>query len=231
MSFKNVDNLEDYVALLEDQPSELQTLSQDFLIRVTSFFRDAETYARLQSIVLPSMLRNRPPESPIRLWIAGCSTGEEVYSLAIALVECLGDMVNNTPVKILATDISDAALEKARVGRYIDNIALDVSPERLRRFFTKSNGCYQVSKSIRDLCVFSKHNVTRDTPFANLDLISCRNVLIYFDDASRKAVVDHFYNALKSGGFIFLGHSESIGRISTAFKLLRVGQHLVYRKE
>src|SRR5207244_440965 len=117
------------------------------------------------------------------VWVAGCATGEEVYSIAIALLELLGDMSAGTPIKILATDVSETALEKARSGVYIENIELDVSPERLRRFFAKVNGHYQISKSIRDLCVFARHNVVRDPPFSRLDMVSCRNVLIYLSAA------------------------------------------------
>src|SRR5690606_31331561 len=161
-------------------------LYQDFLIRVTSFFRDPEVFEALRRGIFPALIRERPPEAPIRLWVAGCSTGEEVYSLAIALLESLGVAANVTPIKILATDVNEQALEVARAGIYVENVALDIGPERLRRSFMRSDGAYQISKVIRDLCVFSRHDVTRDPPFARLDLIGCRNLLIYLDPAAQR---------------------------------------------
>ncbi|MDZ4779695.1 MAG: CheR family methyltransferase [Planctomycetia bacterium] len=174
----------------------------------------------LQQLVFPKLIRKHRPEEAIRFWVAGCATGEEVYSLTIALVESLGDMISNTPIKILATDISEAALEKARRGSYVDNIALDVSAARLRRFFSKNNGSYQISQSIRDLCVFSRHNVSHDTPFANLDLISCRNLLIYLDLSLQKRVIPYFHYALRPGGHLVLGPAETTGAQADLFELV-----------
>ena len=144
---------------------ELQNLYQDFLIRVTQFFRDPEAFEALKEKVFPALVKNRPPEQPIRIWVAGCSTGEEVYSLAIALLEYLEDQPDTPPIKILATDLNEAALEKARAGVYLDNIEIDVSPERLRRFFIRQDGHYQISKAVRELCVFSRHNWSAIRPF------------------------------------------------------------------
>jgi two-component system CheB/CheR fusion protein len=220
MALCGVARLEDYAALLQQRQEEQQALYHDFLIRVTSFFRDPSAFEALQSSVFPEMLRHRSHDQPIRLWVAGCSTGEEVYSLAIALLEVLGDMASNTPIKILATDISEAALEKARSGTYIDNIAMDVSPDRLRRFFNQINSHYQISKSVRDLCVFSTHNIIRDTPFANIDLISCRNVLIYLDLPLQKRVLPYFHYALKPGGSLMLGSSETVGSAGDLFEIV-----------
>ena len=220
MSLCGVESLEEYVTQLQERPEEQLALYQDFLIRVTSFFRDPAAFGILQSKVFPEFLRSRPREQPLRFWIAGCSTGEEVYSLAIALLEVLGDMGSNTPIKILATDINEAALEKARAGTYIDNIALDVSAERLRRFFNPVNSHYQICKSVRDLCVFSTHNIIRDTPFANLDLISCRNLLIYLDLSLQKRVLPYFHYALRPGGTLMLGTSETVGAAGDLFELV-----------
>ncbi|MDB5389044.1 MAG: cheR, partial [Planctomycetaceae bacterium] len=230
MGLVGCDTLQEYLNLLLDRPAEIHALHQDFLIRVTSFFRDPETFSHLKTIVFPKLMENRRPETPIRVWVAGCSTGEEVYSLAISLVDTMCDMINNTPLKILATDISETALEKARSGSYIDNIALDVSPERLRRFFTKNNSHYQISKSIRDLCVFSKHNVTRDTPFANLDLISCRNLLIYLDLPLQKRVIPYFHYALKPGGHLMLGTSETVGTYTDLFEVVNKESRIYVKK-
>ncbi|MDB5345205.1 MAG: cheBR, two-component system, chemotaxis family, CheB/CheR fusion protein [Schlesneria sp.] len=220
MALCAIDRIEDYVTLLQQRPDEQYALYQDFLIRVTRFFRDPTTFDVLQSTVFPNLLRNRSVENPIRIWVAGCSTGEEVYSIAIALLEIMGDMINTMPVKILATDINEAALEKARAGTYIDNIALDVSPDRLRRFFNQTNSHYQISKSVRDLCVFSTHNITRDTPFAGLDLISCRNLLIYLDLPLQKRVLPYFHYALKPGGYLMLGTSETVGSSANLFEVV-----------
>src|SRR5207247_2380746 len=147
----------------------------------------------------------------------GCATGEEVYSIAIALLEHLGSRAADAAVKILATDVNDAALDKARAGVYIENIEMDVSAERLRRFFVKLNGHYQVSKTVRDLCVFSRHNLVRDPPFARLDLISCRNVLIYLNLSLQKRVFPVFHYALKPSGFLLLGNSETVGSFNNLF--------------
>jgi two-component system CheB/CheR fusion protein len=230
MGLLGCNTLQEYLNLLLDRPTEIQALHQDFLIRVTSFFRDPETFEHLKTIVFPRLLKDRRAEMPIRIWVAGCATGEEVYSLAIALVEAMGDMATNTPVKILATDISETALEKARAGLYVDNIALDVSPDRLRRFFTKNNSHFQICKPIRDLCVFSKHNVTRDTPFANLDLISCRNLLIYLDVPLQKRVIPFFHYALRTSGHLMLGTSETVGTYSDLFEVINK-ESRIYRKK
>jgi two-component system CheB/CheR fusion protein len=231
MALVGASSLSDYIALLKDKPAEVTDLYRDFLIQVTSFFRDPEAFTALQQKVLPRIIRDRPPDSPLRIWVAGCSTGEEVYSLAIALMESLGDMAANTFVKILATDISEAALERARAGMYVDNIAMDVSQERLRRFFVQINGHYQVSKSIRDLCVFSKHNLIKDTPFANLDLVSCRNVLIYLDLPLQKRVLPLFHYALKPSGTLMLGTSETIGTFTDLFTVLDKDNRIYTRRD
>lgn len=230
MALNNIHRLEDYVAFLQQRPEEQQALYQDFLIRVTRFFRDPAAFETLQSTVFPNMLWNRSPDDPVRIWVVGCSTGEEVYSLAIALLEVLGDMITAIPVKILATDINEAALEKARAGIYLDNITQDVSPDRLRRFFNPTNSHYQICKSVRDLCVFSTHNIIRDTPFANLDLISCRNLLIYLDLPLQKRVLPYFHYALKVGGALMLGTSETLGSSGDLFEVVDK-DHRIYSKK
>src|SRR6266849_1120917 len=168
MALRRIERLEDYALRLQDDPPELEALYQDCLIRVTSFFRDPFAFEALRNTAYPALLTDRGSDFSFRAWVPGCSTGEEVYSIAIGLLEVLGDMAANTPIKLLATDVNDAALEKARAGTYLENISVDVSPERLRRFFTKVNGQYQISKAIRELCVFAKHNVFRDAPFSRL---------------------------------------------------------------
>ena len=210
MALHNFEDVNDYLAFLREDASELNALYQDFLIRVTHFFRDSEVFEALRERVFPQLTQDRTAENPLRIWVAGCATGEEVYSLAISLLEFLGSRADPIPVKILATDINNATLEKARAGVYPDNIEMDVSQERLRHFFVRIDHHYQISKTVRDLCVFSRHNFTNDPPFSHLDLISCRNVLIYLDLALQKRVLPVFHYALNPNGFLLLGTSESI---------------------
>jgi two-component system CheB/CheR fusion protein len=230
MNLRGIERVADYFKLLQDDAGEAQALYQDLLIRVTSFFRDPDTFLALQSLVFPQLMHERRPDKPLRIWVAGCSTGEEVYSIAISFLEFLGDRAGSTPIKILATDISDTALEKARAGIYVENIEMDVSPDRLRRFFTKVNGNYQISKMIRDLCVFSRHNLVRDPPFSRLDLISCRNVLIYLNLSLQKRVMPIFHYALHPGGYLVLGTSETIGTFSDLFDLVHERQKIYVKK-
>jgi len=217
MALRGVERLEDYLEHLHGDAAEVQALYQDFLIRVTQFFRDPEAFEALRDKAFPALLKGRQSNNPIRIWVAGCATGEEVYTLAICLLEFLEGQGERIPIKILATDLSEAALEKARAGAYIDNIEIDVSPDRLRRFFTRVNNHYQISKVVRDLCVFSRHNMAKDPPFGHLDLVSCRNVLIYMEAALQRRVLPILHYALNPGGFLFLGGSESIGPFGDLF--------------
>jgi len=229
MALQGLDKPEEYARRLRQDHAELQKLFQDFLIRVTQFFRDPEAFEALKVSVFPHLLHERAPAVPIRIWVAGCSTGEEVYSLAICLLEYLEEHTAKFPITILATDLNEAALDKARAGTYVDNIEIDVSPERLRRFFTRGEGHYQISKAVRDLCVFSRHNMVTDPPFSHLDLVSCRNVLIYLDNASQRRVVSILHYSLKLGGFLFLGASENIGSLSELFGVADA-KHRIFMK-
>ncbi len=211
MALLKVKTVDEYIKVLADSQKEIDALYQDMLIKVTCFFREPESFKVLQESVFPAVMRNRMKKEPIRLWVPGCSSGEEVYSLAIALLEYLGDNAGNTSIQIFGTDVSDTALEKARGGIYIENIALDVSPERLRRWFVRVDRGYQISKDIREMCVFAKQNVTTDPPFSKIDLISCRNLLIYLDTVLQARVMPIFHYALKTNGFLMLGNSESVG--------------------
>ena len=165
-------------------------------------------------------MRNRGEDEPIRIWVPGCATGEEAYSLAISLLEFLGDMASNVQIQIFATDIEDGVIDKARLGIYPEAITDDVSAERLRRFFVKVPGGYQVSKTIRSMCVFAKQNLIKDPPFSRLDLISCRNVLIYFGPVLQKKVIPVFHFALKPSGFLMLGKSEALSAFPELFTLV-----------
>jgi two-component system CheB/CheR fusion protein len=229
VALRNYQNLDEYVQLLRVDREEVNNLYQDLLIRVTQFFRDREAFEALKEKVFPAILDGRPPSRPIRIWVAGCSTGEEVYSLAIALLEFLDTRNQHLPIKILATDLSDVALEKARAGLYVDNIEIDMSAERLRRFFNRVDNHYQISKNIRELCVFSRHNLATDPPFSHLDLVSCRNVLIYMDPVMQKRVIPILHYALDPDAFLFLGSSESVGAFQELFTNVE-GRSRIFQK-
>lgn len=169
MAFKKTDEVEEYAALLESDAVETAALYQDFLIRVTGFFRDPQSFEILAQRVFPSVCESRSSKAPVRIWVPGCASGEEVYSIAISLMEYFGEQSAPAGIQIFGTDVSDAALEKARAGVYLETITQEVSSARLERFFVKQNGHYRISKSIRDLCVFARHDITRDPPFSRLD--------------------------------------------------------------
>ncbi|MBW4667824.1 MAG: PAS domain-containing protein [Cyanomargarita calcarea GSE-NOS-MK-12-04C] len=225
-----LEKLEDYVKYLQDNPIEVEALSQDFLIHVTSFFRDPEAFQALKNQVFPIITQDKSHLNPIRIWVPACSTGEEVYSIAICLLEFLSDWATKPTIQIFGTDISDSAIEKARSGRYVKNLLGNVSPERLQRFFFKVEEGYQVSKTIREMCVFAKQNLVADPPFSNLDLISCRNVLIYLQPALQKKVIPLFHYSLKPTGFLFLGISETTGEFSNLFALVDK-KHKIYSRK
>jgi two-component system CheB/CheR fusion protein len=230
MALRQIDGLAEYDELLRSAPDEVQALAQDFLIRVTGFFRDPATFVDLSEIVFPALFEHRSPKEPLRIWVPGCASGEEAYSIAMVLLEYLGDRAASVRIQIFATDLSEAAIEKARTGFYTDSITNDVSPERLQRFFVKLDNHYQISKTIRDLCVFARHDVTRDPPFSRLDLVSCRNLLIYLDQTLQRQTISLFHYALNPSGFLVLGPSETIGRSSELFRLLD-SRHQIYRRQ
>lgn len=220
MALRNLQDPQQYFAVLRTDGAEVHNLFQDFLIRVTQFFRDPEAFESLKEKVFPALINGRPSGSVVRVWVAGCSTGEEVYSLAISLHEYLDGRPENVSVKILATDLNETALEKARAGVYLDNIEIDVTPERLRRFFVRHDGHYQISKALREVCIFSRHNMSSDPPFSRLDLISCRNVLIYMDAALQRRVLPLLHYALNPNGFLLLGSSENVGTSGDLFEVI-----------
>ena len=230
MALYRLERLEDYVTYLQDNPAEVEALFQDFLIHVTSFFRDPDAFQALKNQVFPSIMQNRTPDSPIRIWVAGCSTGEEVYSIAICLLEFLSDLQSLPTIQIFGTDISDFAIEKARAATYIPSQVDQFSPERLRRFFDKVEGGYQIGKFVRQMCVFAKQNLIGDPPFSQLDLITCRNVLIYLGPALQKKVIPLFHYSLKPTGFLVLGTSESTGEYSDLFAFVDKKQKIYSRK-
>jgi two-component system, chemotaxis family, CheB/CheR fusion protein len=229
MVLYRLQNLEDYVTYLREHPAEVQALYDDVLINVTSFFRDPLAFETLTSTVFPTLV-DRASDVPIRIWVAGCSTGEEAYSICICLLEFLDRQPIRLPIQVYATDISDWAIEKARSGFYQQSMAADVSPERLQRFFVPVEGGYQISKSVRELCVFAKQNLCSDPPFSKLDLISCRNVLIYLGAALQRKVLPTFHYGLKPTGFLMLGTSETIGEASDLFALVDK-KHKIYARK
>src|SRR6266852_1094004 len=180
MTLHKIEKVKEYVHFLQRHPAEVEALYEDILIHVTSFFRDPDVFDALKTEVFPTILKRRSPEELIRIWVPGCSTGEETYSHAISLLEFLGDRKANIPIQLFGTDLGQASIDKARAGIYPESIAADVSPQRLQRFFTKVDGGYRITKTIRDMCVFARHNLLQDPPFSRIDIISCRNVLIYF---------------------------------------------------
>src|SRR5262249_47271171 len=162
-----------------EDASEVQALYQDILIHVTRFFREPESFAAIASLVLPKIADVRRDDQPIRVWVPGCSTGEEAYSVAIVILEFLGQRAGNTGVQVSGRDVRERAIGHARPGLFSEGVSSDVSPERLRRFFSRMDGGYRISKTVRDACIFARQDLTRDPPFSKLDLIVCRNVLIY----------------------------------------------------
>jgi two-component system CheB/CheR fusion protein len=212
MNINRVDELADYVKLLHRNPPEVEALYRDVLINVTGFFRNPDVFESLREVVYPKVLLEHNVAEPVRVWVPGCSTGEETYSHAISLVEMLSELRIEVPIQIFGTDLSESAIQRARTGFYKENIAAEVSEIRLRRFFHKVPEGYQISKSIRDMCVFARQNVFSDPPFSRMDLISCRNVLIYLSPVLQKKVIPIFHYALKEGGFLLVGNTEGLLR-------------------
>ena len=203
-------------------------MCESFFVTVTAFFREPAVFEDLKKKVFPALVETRGREDPIRIWVPGCATGEEAYSIAICLMEFLDEAEVSLPFEIFATDISETAIEKARAGTYTEAALAHVSPKRLARFFTRSEHGYRVAKIIRDVCVFARHDVTQDPPFSKLDLISCCNVLIYLGAVLQRKVLSILHYALKPTGFLVLGPSESIGTLSESFHQVEK-THKIYR--
>ncbi|HEV8238297.1 MAG TPA: CheR family methyltransferase [Thermoanaerobaculia bacterium] len=230
MVLNKLESLDGYVRLLADKPDELKELYQDLLINVTRFFRDPDSFTALQDEVFPKLFADRRHDDPVRVWVPGCSTGEEAYSTAIALFEHLGERASSYQVQIFATDLSESAVGVARAGLYPDGIREQISAERLQRFFTPTDGGFRVAKAVRDLCVFTRHDLTRDPPFSHLDLVMCRNVLIYLGTTLQKRVISVLHYALKPDGFLVLGAAESVGSRGDLFRLVDK-RHSIYVKK
>ena len=218
-----------YVALLQRDPSEVQALFRDLLINVTSFFRDSDAFDNLARLVIPHLFEGRGATETVRVWVPGCATGEEVYSIAILLREHMDTLSAVPRVQIFATDIDEHALSVARTARYPSALLDAVRAERRRRFFASDAGSYVLAKDVRDLCIFSPHSVIRDPPFSRMDLVSCRNLLIYFGLDVQSQVIPTFHYALRDGGFLFLGTSENVSQFRELFSPLEK-KHRIFRK-
>ncbi len=232
MALHKIERLSEYGALLQRDGQEVDSLYRDLLINVTSFFRNPEAFESLKLLVYPPVLQARTSMSgPVRIWVPGCSTGEETYSHAISLVEFLGDEIANVSIQVFGTDLSETAIQRARVGMYKESIEADVTPARLRRFFYKTDGGYQIKKTIRDLCIFSTQNVFSDPPFSRMDLVSCRNVMIYLGQALQRRVIPIFHYALNPTGFLMLGSTEGLlGAGSELFEMTDKKQKIFRKK-
>jgi two-component system CheB/CheR fusion protein len=230
MLIHRLTHVDAYVAMLREKPEEAQRLYQDILIHVTRFFREPESFVILKTEVFPQIFRNRREDDTVRIWVPGCSTGEEAYTVAILVLDYLGEDAGNVPIQIFATDVSEIAVEQARAGIYSEGIANDVSKDHLRRYFTHQNDKYRIQKSVRDLCIFARQDLTRDPPFSKLDLIVCRNVLIYMGPSLQRRVLSVFQYALKPGGFMMLGSAETVGLHADFFTVVDK-RHRLYAKK
>ena len=233
MAVQQIEAVDGYVKYLQQTPSEVEALFRDLLIGVTSFFRDKEAFNTLEETAIPRLFADKAPGSVVRVWVPGCSTGEEAYSLAILIKERLAALKQSCTLQIFATDIDRRSIEVARTGIYPAGIASDLTPERLSRFFTVEPGgmAYRVNKNIRDMLVFSEQNVIKDPPFSRLDLITCRNLLIYLGSELQEKLFPLFHYALNSGGLLFLGTAESTGSCEKYFQTLSHKAKLFRRKE
>jgi two-component system CheB/CheR fusion protein len=219
MAVHQIETLHQYIKYLQQSPVEIEALFRDLLIGVTNFFRDEEAFKVLEEEVLPKLFANKPSGSTIRIWTPGCSTGEEAYSIAILLQEKQEALKQNFRIQVFATDIDSRAISTARAGLYPASIATDLTPERLSRYFASEPGdnMYRIHKGIRDLLVFSEQDLVKDPPFSKLDMISCRNLMIYMNSSLQQRLIPLFHYALNPGGFLFLGSSETIGEFGQLF--------------
>jgi two-component system CheB/CheR fusion protein len=217
ISQNGIEDTETYARYLREHPSEVTSLFKELLINVTSFFRDPEAFVALKQDILPALLADKPSDYVFRIWVAGCATGEEAYSIAITLRELMDEHHYEYKVQIYSTDLAEDIITIARAGFYPPNIALDVTPERLRRFFIKEDGGYRIKKEIREMIVFAVQNIVKDPPFTKLDLLSCRNLMIYLESELQNRLIPAFHYALKPGGVLFLSPSEGIGNHTELF--------------
>ena len=229
LQIHETDDLGRYLEILRDNPDEILSLLKNLLINVTNFFRDKEAFAALEKKAIPALFEGKSAEDHVRVWIAGCSSGEEAYSIAILLHEFASSLSHPPKIQIFASDVDDEVITEAREGRFTEAVVNDVSPARLRLYFTKENDVYRIRKSIREMVLFAPHNILRDPPFSRLDLITCRNVLIYLNRETQEKVLNIFHFALRPGGRLFLGSSESAESVSNIFTPLDK-KHRIYQR-
>ncbi len=230
LAVHQIEDLDDYIKLLQESPDEAGILAREMLITVTNFFRDREAWDSLTEQVLRPLVKQKPPETPLRVWVAGCATGEEAYTVAIALQEQMEENSRRHLLQIFATDLDEESINVGRRGVYPKSIATDVAPARLTRFFTEEGNNYKIKNSIRECIVFAKHNLIKDSPFFKLDLVCCRNVLIYLDSSVQKRLIPMFHHTLNPGGVLFLGESESIGTFADLFAPVDA-RHKIFRRK
>jgi two-component system CheB/CheR fusion protein len=230
MLLLKVNSLREYASYLKEHPEEGEKLFDDVLIPVTNFFRDFEAFEALKTQVYPAIVKDQGNKGTIRMWAPGCSTGEETYSLAMTLVEFLGDRASGFQVQIFGTDLNEKGIQKARAGVYRESIAEEISPERMARFFVKVDEGYRVSKAVRDMCVFARQNLANDPPFSQMNMVACRNLLIYIQPVLQKKIVPILHYALKPSGFLVLGGSESVSAFPELFATVDK-KHRIYTKK
>jgi two-component system, chemotaxis family, CheB/CheR fusion protein len=231
MAMHQIDSTEDYFRYLEENPSEVEALYNDFLIGVTRFFRDPKAFEVLSEKVVSKLIQKKRQNSTLRIWVPGCSTGEEAISIAILLFEYMKKLNVRHSIQIFGTDLDPSAIDRARLGEYPESIVSDVSEERLERFFVKSQNAYRIKKTIREMIVYAVQNIAQDTPFSKLDLISCRNLLIYMGMKLQRKILPLFHYSLNEGGYLFLGSSESIGRFDDLFSTIETHCKIYQRKD
>ena len=230
MMILKLDSLSSYDEYLQEHPDEALKLYDDVLIPVTSFFRDFEAFEALKEHVYPAIVKDKANKNSIRMWAPGCSTGEETYSLAMTLLEFLGDQASSYQVQIFGTDLNEKGVQKARTGLYRESIAEEISPERLERFFIKTEDGYRVSKAVRDMCVFARQNVADDPPFSQMNVVACRNLLIYIQPSLQKKIIPILHYALKPSGFLVLGGAESVSAFPELFSTVDKKNKIYGRK-
>ena len=219
MRLSHFENVAEYLAHLREHPEEVKQLARDLLISVTRFFRDPDAFSTLETEVIAPLVQAKNADVAVRVWVPGCATGEEAYTMAMLLLEHQAAAQNPSRLQIFATDVDEQALDVGRRGIYPEGISADVSPERLARFFTRvHDSAWQVSKQLRETVTFAAQNLLTDPPFSRMDLISCRNVLIYLEPETQKQIIALLHFALKEGGYLFLGPSETVGRQTDLFE-------------
>jgi two-component system, chemotaxis family, CheB/CheR fusion protein len=230
MVILKLDAMSEYAKYMREHPEEGEKLYDDVLIPVTSFFRDFEAFEALKSAIYPAIVMDKSSNRTIRIWAPGCSTGEETYSLAMTLLEFLGDKAASYQIQVFGTDLNEKGIQKARAGVYRESIAEEISPERLRRFFVKVEEGYRLNKAVREMCVFARHNLASDPPFSQMNLVACRNLLIYVQPVLQKKIIPILHYALKPSGFLVLGSSESVSSFPDLFSTVDK-KHKIYAKK